>query len=353
MVEDLVGILRRHPLERPPAHRTSSACAPVSPTPRSRRSSAGCSRTGSRRLQARGQVPNYEASIAKLFNTDMKLRMARAGLEIMGLYGQLDHKSKYTPLKGRFERQYLWQTGLAVGGGTTEIQKNIIAMRGLGLPAAVGMVACPFEGLAPRQQSVIARADDQPHEHVHSTDRGWQRATDGPNRAYPNAWVDTGSLYSWMLDRLLARPGVRSHAKLAASRSDGDTVESAGRSPFGVSSNDRTEPSHRCFRRTAKSNRCLALMRSKDCAWPPIRVNERIVPVASIKRSCANRPRTKSCQMSIHVVGRKRWRAVGRRPDPDPHHRGRLAHGAPPGLNRSERPAWPSVAAPARPPRSR
>jgi alkylation response protein AidB-like acyl-CoA dehydrogenase len=85
-------------------------------------------------LQARGQVPNYEASIAKLFNTDMKLRMARAGLEIMGLYGQLDHKSKYTPLKGRFERQYLWQTGLAVGGGTTEIQKNIIAMRGLGLP---------------------------------------------------------------------------------------------------------------------------------------------------------------------------------------------------------------------------
>ena len=85
-------------------------------------------------LQNRGNVPNYEASIAKLFNTDQKLRMARAGLEIMGLYGQLEHKDKYAPLKGRFERQYLWQTGLAVGGGTTEIQKNIIAMRGLGLP---------------------------------------------------------------------------------------------------------------------------------------------------------------------------------------------------------------------------
>ncbi|HEY5639033.1 MAG TPA: acyl-CoA dehydrogenase [Dehalococcoidia bacterium] len=85
-------------------------------------------------LQARGSVPNYESSIAKLFNTDMQLRMARSGLEIMGLYGQLDHQDKYAPLKGRFERQYLWQTGLAVGGGTTEIQKNIIAMRGLGLP---------------------------------------------------------------------------------------------------------------------------------------------------------------------------------------------------------------------------
>jgi alkylation response protein AidB-like acyl-CoA dehydrogenase len=85
-------------------------------------------------LQSRGAVPNYESSIAKLFNTDMQLRMARSGLEIMGLYGQLDHQDKYAPLKGRFERQYLWQTGLAVGGGTTEIQKNIIAMRGLGLP---------------------------------------------------------------------------------------------------------------------------------------------------------------------------------------------------------------------------
>ena len=43
-------------------------------------------------------------------------------------------QEQVAPLKGRFERQYLWQTGLAVGGGTTEIQKNIIAMRGLGLP---------------------------------------------------------------------------------------------------------------------------------------------------------------------------------------------------------------------------
>ncbi|MBI2914266.1 MAG: acyl-CoA dehydrogenase family protein, partial [Chloroflexi bacterium] len=85
-------------------------------------------------MQARGLVPNYESSIAKLFNTDMQLRLARAGLEIMGLYGQLTPHSKWVPLKGRFERQYLWQTGMVVGGGTPEIQKNIIAMRGLGLP---------------------------------------------------------------------------------------------------------------------------------------------------------------------------------------------------------------------------
>ncbi len=85
-------------------------------------------------LQSRGLVPNYESSIAKLFNTDMQLRLARAGLDIMGLYGQLTPNSKWVPLRGRFERQYLWQTGMVVGGGTPEIQKNIIAMRGLGLP---------------------------------------------------------------------------------------------------------------------------------------------------------------------------------------------------------------------------
>jgi alkylation response protein AidB-like acyl-CoA dehydrogenase len=85
-------------------------------------------------MQQRGLVPNYESSIAKLFNTDMQLHMATYGMEIMGMYGQLEPQSKYVPLRGKFERQFLWQTGLNVGGGTPEIQKNIIAMRGLGLP---------------------------------------------------------------------------------------------------------------------------------------------------------------------------------------------------------------------------
>jgi len=85
-------------------------------------------------LQARGQVPNYESSIAKLFNTDMQFHLGEAGMEIMGLYGQLETDSKWVHLQGRFQRQWMWQTGLKVGGGTTEIQKNIIAQRGLGMP---------------------------------------------------------------------------------------------------------------------------------------------------------------------------------------------------------------------------
>ncbi|MCH8815269.1 MAG: acyl-CoA dehydrogenase family protein [Chloroflexi bacterium] len=85
-------------------------------------------------LQARGMVPNYESSIAKLFNTDMQFHLGEAGMEIMGLYGQLEADSKWVHLHGRFQRQWMWQTGLKVGGGTTEIQKNIIAQRGLGMP---------------------------------------------------------------------------------------------------------------------------------------------------------------------------------------------------------------------------
>jgi alkylation response protein AidB-like acyl-CoA dehydrogenase len=85
-------------------------------------------------LQARGEVPSYQASIAKLYNTEMGLRLARTGLDVLGLYGQLRPRSKWVQLRGRFERQFLWMTGMVVGGGTSEIQRNLIAVRGLGLP---------------------------------------------------------------------------------------------------------------------------------------------------------------------------------------------------------------------------
>ena len=64
----------------------------------------------------------------------MGLRLARRGLAVLGLYGQLRPRSPWARLRGRFERQYLWMTGMVVGGGTSEIQRNLIAIRGLGLP---------------------------------------------------------------------------------------------------------------------------------------------------------------------------------------------------------------------------
>ncbi|MDP2949390.1 MAG: acyl-CoA dehydrogenase family protein [Chloroflexota bacterium] len=85
-------------------------------------------------LQSRGIIPNYEASASKLYGTEMMQRFFNAGLHILGLYGQLQRDSRWSRLRGRWERGYLASLGGTVGGGTSEIQRNIIAIRGLGLP---------------------------------------------------------------------------------------------------------------------------------------------------------------------------------------------------------------------------
>ena len=85
-------------------------------------------------LQGKGQVPIYESSAAKTYTTELRQRIANAGLQILGLYGQLDESSKWAPLRGRIKYQYLWTVGETIYAGSNEIQRNIIAQRGLGLP---------------------------------------------------------------------------------------------------------------------------------------------------------------------------------------------------------------------------
>ena len=83
----------------------------------------------------KGLVPNYESSMEKLFVTEVMQRIARIGMEILGPYGQLEKKSKWAPLAGKIGLFYRWSVVETIYGGTSEIQRNIIAMRGLGLPA--------------------------------------------------------------------------------------------------------------------------------------------------------------------------------------------------------------------------
>ncbi len=85
-------------------------------------------------LQARKEPGSIEAAVCKLYNTEMNVRVTNTGIEILGLYGQLQKDSKWAQLMGRFQKLYLYAIALVVGGGTSEIQRNIIAMRGLGLP---------------------------------------------------------------------------------------------------------------------------------------------------------------------------------------------------------------------------
>ncbi len=85
-------------------------------------------------MQERGIVPNHEASIVKVFNSECNQRLARAGVQMLGLYGQLEPDSPHARMRGRFERSYLTSAGSTIAAGTSEIQRNIIASRGLGLP---------------------------------------------------------------------------------------------------------------------------------------------------------------------------------------------------------------------------
>lgn len=85
-------------------------------------------------MQANGKVANYEASAAKVFGSELLDRLAAVGMQILGPYSQLDRGSKLAPFNGLIPRQYLNAPSLGIGGGTSEIQRSIIAMRGLGLP---------------------------------------------------------------------------------------------------------------------------------------------------------------------------------------------------------------------------
>ena len=85
-------------------------------------------------LQARGLVPNHEASASKLFTTELRQRIARTTLKLYGLYGTLWDKEHDYAQKGRAATGYLDSVSSTIAGGTSEIQRNVIATRGLGLP---------------------------------------------------------------------------------------------------------------------------------------------------------------------------------------------------------------------------
>jgi alkylation response protein AidB-like acyl-CoA dehydrogenase len=83
-------------------------------------------------MQSRGLVPNAEASMSKLFGTEWQQRMARAAMDIVGLAGGAAREGE--AFLWRVQRQYLASVSATIAGGTSEIQRNILATRGLGLP---------------------------------------------------------------------------------------------------------------------------------------------------------------------------------------------------------------------------
>ena len=90
-------------------------------------------------IQAKeGIAPGHEASVAKMYGTELNQRIARTAMKVFGMHGQLDSKTDGADAStyGRYRYQYLRSIANTIEGGTSENQRNIIATRGLGLPRA-------------------------------------------------------------------------------------------------------------------------------------------------------------------------------------------------------------------------
>ncbi len=87
-------------------------------------------------MQSQGMIPNYEASAAKLFSSELNQRMAATDMKIGGLFSQIHDRGTehQRSRRGAMAHNYMATVPSTIAGGTSEIQRNIIATRGLGLP---------------------------------------------------------------------------------------------------------------------------------------------------------------------------------------------------------------------------
>jgi alkylation response protein AidB-like acyl-CoA dehydrogenase len=80
------------------------------------------------------RAPNIEASMAKVYSTAFEQHLAVLAMDILGIYGSLLEDSKYAVIRGMAPHSYLGSKGYSLQAGTSEILRNILAQRGLGLP---------------------------------------------------------------------------------------------------------------------------------------------------------------------------------------------------------------------------
>ncbi|MGE3535930.1 MAG: acyl-CoA dehydrogenase [Candidatus Tectimicrobiota bacterium] len=84
--------------------------------------------------QLRGNPPGPEASLDKLYWSEAHKWLQDIGQEILGPFSQLTADSPYYPGAADLQYRFLWSRAETIFSGTSEIQKNIIAERVLGLP---------------------------------------------------------------------------------------------------------------------------------------------------------------------------------------------------------------------------
>ncbi len=85
-------------------------------------------------MMDQNKVPAIEASMLKLVLTGTNQRAALDRLRLAGAWGQLSYKEPDAPASGRTARNYLSSAAITFGAGANELQRDMIADFGLGLP---------------------------------------------------------------------------------------------------------------------------------------------------------------------------------------------------------------------------
>lgn len=83
----------------------------------------------------RGEIPTLEATMLKIATTETRLQLADQVLDLLGPIGLLKRGEPSAPMRGRFEHNWRGEIITPIAGGANEIQRNILARRGLGLPS--------------------------------------------------------------------------------------------------------------------------------------------------------------------------------------------------------------------------
>jgi alkylation response protein AidB-like acyl-CoA dehydrogenase len=85
-------------------------------------------------MSARGEEPGLAAMVMKLYSTSLGYDIGKLAMDVVGDRALLAPGEPSAPAMGLFGTAYMWSLGVLIAGGAANIQRNIIAERGLGLP---------------------------------------------------------------------------------------------------------------------------------------------------------------------------------------------------------------------------